>query len=157
MLMLIYLLDSRQKSRMQRMMILNWKALYIIDNFNIGDNQLENNEEVNNLQYKLSLTPAKEKFYAQMQGRNEVGLLAINSVQDKTTNKYGLVGSATGDSSKHTIELKVMTYDKAMDTPEKDEWEKSVVKEHDISKKYKVWCHVKKSMVLDGTKIPTST
>eukprot|EP00957_Ditylum_brightwellii_P007963 603190-Ditylum_brightwellii.AAC.1 len=50
-----------------------------------------------------------------------------------------------------------MAYDKAMSTAEKDEREKLVAKEHDIFKKYKVQHPIKKSMVLDGAKILTST
>eukprot|EP00957_Ditylum_brightwellii_P148534 11310111-Ditylum_brightwellii.AAC.2 len=78
---------------------------FITESYNIGDNSLENNEEVHNLQYELSLTPAKEKFYAQMQKLNKVGLLAMDSAQDVSANAYGLVGTATCNCYKHTSEL----------------------------------------------------
>eukprot|EP00957_Ditylum_brightwellii_P049842 3778805-Ditylum_brightwellii.AAC.1 len=51
---------------------------YILDNYNLGDNT-ENNEEVTNFNFELSLTPAKDKFYAQMRELNELGLLAIGA------------------------------------------------------------------------------
>eukprot|EP00957_Ditylum_brightwellii_P077935 5923368-Ditylum_brightwellii.AAC.1 len=83
---------------------------YILENYNIEG--IENQEEVGNLHYKLSLTPAKETFHTQMHELNKIGFLAINSHPVETTSKYSLVRSATGDSFQNISELKVMNYDK---------------------------------------------
>eukprot|EP00957_Ditylum_brightwellii_P030825 2335357-Ditylum_brightwellii.AAC.1 len=85
---------------------------YILDNYNTQG--MENQEEVGNLNYKLSLTPAKETFYAWMHELNKIGFLAINSAPVVTASKYSLAGSTTGDSFQNASELKVMTYDGVM-------------------------------------------
>eukprot|EP00957_Ditylum_brightwellii_P041117 3112537-Ditylum_brightwellii.AAC.1 len=63
----------------------------------------------------------------------------------------GLVGSATG-KVKHTSQLHVMTYDEAMATDEAEEWDRSVVKEHNTFLRYKVWRAIKKSRLPKGAK-----
>eukprot|EP00957_Ditylum_brightwellii_P181925 13859875-Ditylum_brightwellii.AAC.1 len=50
-----------------------------------------------------------------------------------------------------------MTYNEAMKTADKHEWDKSVGAEHEKFKRHKVWRPVKKSQVPDGAKILTST
>eukprot|EP00957_Ditylum_brightwellii_P178631 13606310-Ditylum_brightwellii.AAC.1 len=44
-----------------------------------------------------------------------------------------------------------------MKTPEKEEWDASVIKEHGTFKKYSVWKAVPKSEVPKDTKVITST
>eukprot|EP00957_Ditylum_brightwellii_P185423 14118768-Ditylum_brightwellii.AAC.1 len=88
------------------------------------------------MEYKIRLTPTKEKFYTQTKELNEISFLATEA---------GLVGSTTGDSFDCISQLKVMNYQEAMSTDKPDEWDESVIKEHETFMKYKVWKAVPRS------------
>eukprot|EP00957_Ditylum_brightwellii_P042485 3216937-Ditylum_brightwellii.AAC.1 len=60
-----------------------------------------------------------------MKALNEVGMLSINQECREQEHEFGLVGAADGNQFHHTGQLKVMTYDEAMNTPEKEEWDAS--------------------------------
>eukprot|EP00957_Ditylum_brightwellii_P163415 12441833-Ditylum_brightwellii.AAC.1 len=62
-----------------------------------------------------------------------------------------------GTNFQHTSQLQVMSYDKAMKTEDKAGWIKTVTKEHNSFKKYKVWKAVKKTKVPKDSKVLIST
>eukprot|EP00957_Ditylum_brightwellii_P108068 8244853-Ditylum_brightwellii.AAC.1 len=92
-----------------------------------------------------------------MKALNEVGMLSIDQECWELEHKFRLVGAADGNQFQHTRQLKVMTYDEAMNTPEKDKWDTSVVKEHNTFKKYSVWKAVPRNQVPKDAKVLTST
>jgi hypothetical protein len=90
------------------------------------------------------LTPAEEKFYAEMRGLNEY--------QD-----LGLIGAGIGGGFVHTSELKVMKYNEAMAGPNKKEWEKAVKEVHNKFKQYGVFETIKVDDIPTNAKVMTST
>eukprot|EP00957_Ditylum_brightwellii_P188091 14319878-Ditylum_brightwellii.AAC.1 len=79
----------------------------------------EEGNKMNNLQIDISLMPAECKFYSHMQALNEFDMLSINKESCEMEHEYGLVGATTGNNFHHVGQLCVMTYDEAMETPEK--------------------------------------
>ena len=74
-----------------------------------------------------------------------------NLIECKMTN----VGAGIGGEYDNTQELKVMKFDEAMKTEDKENWEKAVNEDHKCILKYKVWEPVKKSEVSKDVKILT--
>eukprot|EP00957_Ditylum_brightwellii_P053639 4064337-Ditylum_brightwellii.AAC.2 len=128
---------------------------YLTENYNI--NLGDEGREVNNLEYDISLTPAKTKFHAHMRAINEIGFLIIDMEQNDLEQEYNLVRAAVGNSFEHTGQLKVMTYNKAMSIPECKKWDSSAIKEHDSFVKYEVWKPVPEEEVLEDAKVLTLT
>eukprot|EP00957_Ditylum_brightwellii_P197961 15081127-Ditylum_brightwellii.AAC.1 len=62
---------------------------------------------------------------------------------NKLEQECGFVGAACS-GFKHTSELKVMNYNEAMASKDKNKWEKVVNKEHDKFVKYSMWKPVPK-------------
>eukprot|EP00957_Ditylum_brightwellii_P166527 12676005-Ditylum_brightwellii.AAC.1 len=87
------------------------------------------------MDFKIKLTPAEEKFYEVMHELNEISCLVVDWINSNITIEMGLVGLATGKVN-HTSQLHVMTYEEATATNEAEEWDKSIVKEHNIFLKY---------------------
>jgi hypothetical protein len=77
--------------------------------------------------YKIELTEAEERYYNAMR---EVGYPSYNCESE-----FGLIG-AVGTGFTNMQELHVMTYDQAMNSSDKEHWEKSVDKEHDSMEKH---------------------
>eukprot|EP00957_Ditylum_brightwellii_P204756 15340724-Ditylum_brightwellii.AAC.1 len=92
-----------------------------------------------------------------MKALNEFGLFSIDKDSHELEKEYGLVGAAEGNQFQHTGQLKVMSYNEAMKTPEKKEWDKAVHKEHSTFAKYTVWKAVPKHKVPKDAKIITTT
>ena len=89
------------------------------------------------------LTEAERAYYGEIMGKET---------------ELALIGAATGSGIKNTNELHVLTYEKAMASGEKREWQKSIEEEHNRMKDNKVFQVVDKAQVLkEGRKIITST
>eukprot|EP00957_Ditylum_brightwellii_P108513 8276728-Ditylum_brightwellii.AAC.2 len=129
---------------------------YLEENYNINLQDKNEEHKMNNLQHGISLTPAEQIFYNHMRELNKFGLFSIDKESHELETKYGLVGAAAGNQFSHTGQLKVMSYNKAMKTPEKEEWDKAVHKEHITLSKYLVWKAVPKHKVPDDAKIITT-
>ena len=79
-------------------------------------------------------------------------------VVEKAVAEAVLVGAGVGTGIGNTKELKVMKYETAMNTKEKQKWEKAVVEEHDRMVAAKVWKPVPKNQVnKKQSKILTTT
>eukprot|EP00957_Ditylum_brightwellii_P066644 5057609-Ditylum_brightwellii.AAC.1 len=72
----------------------------------------------------VSLTPAEIKYYTQMRKLNKISCMSINSESLLQERECEFVGAA-GDGFNHTSELKVMTYDQAMQTKDKVVWDQA--------------------------------
>jgi hypothetical protein len=56
-----------------------------------------------------------------------------------TATKFALVGAALGGGFENTNKLHMMNYKEAMEGPDKAQWTKAVVEEHDRMVKMGVW------------------
>ena len=76
-------------------------------------------------EYKMGMTAAKVKYSKEMKG---LGCCTTDPKQQK--HELGLMGARLGEGIAKTCELKVLSYDDAMEQPDKTKWDKSVVEEH---------------------------
>ena len=92
-----------------------------------------------------------------------VGLLTIedietlNLLQELKNIEFGCVGAGLGGGFQDTHELHVMKYDKAMNSPDREHWNKAVEEEHDRMKKHTVFEPVLISELPPGTNVIDST
>lgn len=77
----------------------------------------------------------------------------------KSENKVelGLVGAGLGDGIATTHELKILTYGKAMNSPDKIEWDKSIKREYGRMKENEVFMVFAKEDVPEDANIIDST
>ena len=75
-------------------------------------------------EYKMGMTAAEIKYYEAMK---ELGWCTTDPEQQK--HKLGLVGAGLGEGIANTRELKVLSYDEAMEWPDKTKWDESVGEE----------------------------
>eukprot|EP00957_Ditylum_brightwellii_P160115 12188620-Ditylum_brightwellii.AAC.1 len=87
-------------------------------------------------EHAISLTPAEQKFYDHVKELNEVSMFSMDRESRASEVEYELVGATAGNQFQHTGQLRVMSYNKAMKTPEKEEWDKAVRKEYITYSKY---------------------
>jgi len=73
------------------------------------------------------------------------------------TNQVAGIGAGIGGGFENTNELRVMTYQEAMNTQDRDKWTKAVEEEHDRMIKNKVWKPVDWDSVPKDAKIIDST
>ena len=76
-------------------------------------------------EYEMGMTAAETKYYEAMK---ELGCCMDNPEQQQ--HKLGLVGARLGVGIANTRELKVLSYDEAMERPDKPKWDESVGEEH---------------------------
>ena len=71
--------------------------------------------------------------------------------------EFALVGAGVGSGIKHTKELKVLNFKKAMRSPDADEWRKEIQKEKERFNKYNALTPVPRSLLPKGSKALTTT
>ena len=76
-------------------------------------------------EYEMGMTAAETKYYEAMK---ELGCCTNDPEQQK--HELGLVGTGLGEGIANTRELKVLSYDEAMERPDKAKWDESVGEEH---------------------------
>ena len=76
-------------------------------------------------EYEMGMTAAETKYYEAMK---ELGCCTDNPEQQQ--HELGLVGAGLGEGITNTRELKVLSYDEAMERPDKAKWDESVGEEH---------------------------
>ena len=76
-------------------------------------------------EYEMGMTAAEIKYYEAMK---ELGCCTDDPEQQQ--HELGLVGAGLGEGIANTRELKVLSYDEAMERPDKEKWDKSVEEEH---------------------------
>ena len=117
--------------------------------------------------FTVRLTPAEERFYREMSELQELSLFTLHmydmnigeSMEDdedeQDDEEIGAVG--VGDDFENTQELKVVKFPEAMESKDKEGWQKAVDTEHDKFTKYKVWEPVDQDQVPKDAKILTTT
>ena len=73
----------------------------------------------------MGMTAAETKYY---EARKELGCCTNDPGQQQ--HELGLVGAGLGEGIANTLELKVLSYDEAMERPDKPKWDESVSEEH---------------------------
>ena len=76
-------------------------------------------------EYEKGVAAAEMKNYEAMK---ELGCCTDDP--EKQKHKLGLVGAGLGEGIADTCELKVFSYEEAMERPEKAKWDESVGEEH---------------------------
>ena len=76
-------------------------------------------------EYEMGMTAAEMKYYEAMK---ELGCCTDDPEQQK--HELGLMGAGLGKGITNTCELKVLSYEEAMERPDKAKWDKSVGEEH---------------------------
>ena len=76
-------------------------------------------------EYEMGMTAAEIKYYEAMK---ELGCCTADPEQQQ--HELGLVGAGLGEGIANTRELKVLSYDEAMERPDKEKWDESVEEEH---------------------------
>ena len=71
--------------------------------------------------------------------------------------EFSLVGDGVGGGIKHTKELWVLNFNKAMQSPDADEWHKDINKEKERFDKYNALMPVPRSSIPKGLKVLTTT
>jgi hypothetical protein len=85
-------------------------------------------------QFEIALTNAELNYYqvmTQLPGQWDIGC--------NTAMEIALIGAALGGGFENTNELHVLNYKEAMEGPNKAQWTKAVVEEHDRMVKMGVW------------------
>ena len=112
----------------------------------------------------MRLTPAEERFYHEMKELQELSLFStedygieeiVDEGTENGTEELGAVG--VGDNFANTQELKVVKFNEAMKSNDKEGWKEAVNTKHDKFTKYKVWEPVNQDDVPKGAKILTTT
>ena len=73
----------------------------------------------------MGMTVAEIKYYEAMK---ELGCCTDDPKQQK--HELGLVGAGLGKRIANTCELKVLSYEEAMEKPDKTKWDESVGEDH---------------------------
>ena len=89
------------------------------------------------------LLPAEMNYYAALAAAN------CGEIQ--------AVGAGIGGGFDHTSELKVMKYEEAINSPDKEGWKAEIKNEHRRMQKHGVWKAVKKESLKPKTKVIDST
>jgi hypothetical protein len=71
--------------------------------------------------------------------------------------ELGLISASVGGGIKHTIELKVLNYKKAIQSPDAEEWCKEIRNEKARFDKYNALTAVPRSLLPKGAKVLTIT
>ena len=80
-----------------------------------------------------------------------------NMYQSLCIMETALIGAGVGGGVRHTSELKVLNYKKAMRSPDADEWRKEVRNEKARFDKYNALTAVPSSLLPKGAKVLTTT
>ena len=109
---------------------------------------------------QIDLSVAEEHYYDAMAELGEVAfVIQEDEFWDATMDlsEVASVGAGLGGGFVNTAELKVIGYDEAMDSEDREQWIESCDEEHGRMVKHQVWEKTPRSEVPAGTKILTST
>ena len=76
-------------------------------------------------EYEMGMTAAKTKYYEAMK---ELGCCTPDPEQQK--HELGLISARLGEGIANTCELKVLSYNEAMERPDRTKWDESIGEEH---------------------------
>ena len=76
-------------------------------------------------EYEMGMTAAKIKYY---EGMKELGCCTTDPEQQN--HELGLMGAGLCEGIANTRELKVLSYNEAMEQPDKTKWDESIGEEH---------------------------
>ena len=108
---------------------------------------------------KMNLTHKQKNYYAALMSLSchETDGKELEAIEKVRVMEHCLVGAGIGGGFQNTAELKVMKFNEAMRSSDREGWIKAVEKEHDNMTQYNVWEPVEKTKVPDGVKVLSST
>ena len=103
------------------------------------------------------LTKMEENYYSALM---EIGSMAIDNINERhfeMSSEMGYIGAALGGGFENTNELRLMKYQEAMKTKDKEKWKEAVKDEYKRLKSHNVFKLIPKESLPEDTTILTST